>query len=249
MKIEHNRVVLILRSTLFWIWSITNTLVMGIPVLGGRLVSYRLSSKMSNVWSGVNLIGLKYICGVTWKVEGRENIPDHACLVLSKHQSTWETYFIYMLVPRSVYVAKKSLSYVPIFGWSLLALNFILIDRSKGRSAISQMVTQARERLAENISIIIFPEGTRRPVGAKPNYRVGGGILAAETGSDVLPIAMNSGEFWPRHGYIKWPGEITMTIGPIIKPDGKSAEQIMAETEQWIEGRMAEITVRDRFPY
>jgi len=249
MKTEHNRSVLVLRSTIFWIWSIANTLVMGAPVLLGRLISYNLSADMSHVWLRGNLWGLKHICGVTWKVEGVENVPGHPCLVLAKHQSTWETYFIPTLLPRSVYVAKKSLSYIPIFGWSIAALNFILIDRSSGRSAMSQMVEQSRQRFADGISVIVFPEGTRRPVGSEPKYRIGGGMIAEQTGVDVLPIAMNAGEFWPRLGYIKWPGEITLTIGPVIKSEGKKADQIIAETQEWIESRMSEITVLDRFPY
>ncbi len=249
MKTEYNRPLLILRSTLFWVWSIANTLVMAIPVLGGRLISYNFSADMSHVWLRGNLWGLKHFCGVTWRVEGRENVPDHPCLVLAKHQSTWETYFIPTLLERSVYVAKKSLARIPIFGWALTALNFILIDRSSGRSALSQMVEQSKERFAEGISVIVFPEGTRKPVGAEPDYRIGGGIVAEQTGADVLPIAMNAGEFWPRLGYIKWPGEITLTVGPVIKSDGKTAEEIVKEAQDWIESRMSEITVLNRFPY
>jgi len=249
MKTEHNRSLLIFRSTLFWIWSIINTLVMGAPVLLARLVSYNLSAELSHWWLRGNLWGLKYICGVSWKVEGRENVPDYPCLVLAKHQSTWETYFIPTLLKRSVYVAKKSLAYIPIFGWAIAALNFILIDRSSGRSALSQMIEQSKERFADGISVMVFPEGTRMPVGAEPNYRIGGAMIAEATGVDVLPIAVNAGEFWPRLGYIKWPGEITVVIGPVIKTEGKPAARIMAETQEWIESQMAEITVLDRFPY
>lgn len=247
MKTEHNRFLLIVRSTLYWIWSIANTLVMGAPVLLSRLISYELSATLSVIWLRVNLWGLKVFCGVTWKVEGRENIPDYPCLMLAKHQSTWETYFLPTLLSRAVYVAKKSLVYIPIFGWAIWALNFILIDRSSGRSAISQMVEQAKQRFADGISVIVFPEGTRVAVGAEPNYRVGGGMIAEATGIDVLPVAMNAGEFWPRHGYIKWPGEITVIVGPVIKTEGKKASEIMAETQSWIESRMDEITVLNRF--
>lgn len=222
---------------------------MGGPVLIGRLVSYKFSANMSHVWLRANLWGLKHLCGVTWTVEGRENIPDYPCLVLAKHQSTWETYFIPSLLSQSVYVAKKSLSYIPIFGWAIIALNFILIDRSSGRSAISQMIEQSKQRFADGISVIVFPEGTRMPVGAEPNYRIGGAMIAEKTGVDVLPIALNAGEFWPRHGYIKWPGEITLIIGPVIKTEGKPADKILRETQEWIESRMAQITVLDRFPY
>jgi len=148
-----------------------------------------------------------------------------------------------------VYVAKRSLRWIPIFGWTLVLLRFILIDRTSGRSAIQQMTEQAANRLSLGRWVLIFPEGTRSAVGSEPNYRIGGAIVAEKTGADVLPIAMNAGEFWPRMGFIKWPGEITVTIGPVISSAGKNSAQILAETEQWIEGRMAEITVTDRFPY
>ncbi len=244
---KHNKPLLVLRSSIFWLWSIFSTLLMGLPVLGSRLISYELSAKFSVMWLRLNLWGLDHICGLTCKVQGMENIPDKPVVVMAKHQSTWETYFIPTLLKRAVYVAKRSLQWIPIFGWSLVALKFILIDRTSGRSAISQMVEQAQDRFANGISVIVFPEGTRVPVGAPPRYRIGGAIIAAQTGVDVVPIALNAGEFWPRHGYIKWPGEITVIVGPVISSKGKSAEQILQEVEAWIEGQMQVITVLDRF--
>jgi 1-acyl-sn-glycerol-3-phosphate acyltransferase len=238
MKTKHNRIILVLRSTVFWIWSISYTLLMGAPVLLGRLISYEFSAKMSVWWLHGNLWGLKHICGITWKVQGRENVPDYPVLVLAKHQSTWETYFIPTLLNRIVYVAKKSLGYIPIFGWALICLNFILIDRRSGRSAVKQMVEQGRERMSNGMSVIIFPEGTRKAVGAKPEYKMGGAIVAEELGVDVLPIAHNAGVFWPRHGYIKWPGEIDIVIGPLIKTKGRKAADILHETQQWIESEV-----------
>lgn len=240
---------LVLRSTLYWVWSILNTIVMAPFVLIGRIFSYDYAADMSHVWLRGNLWGLRFFCGMSWKVEGAEHIPDYPCLVFAKHQSTWETYLIPTLLPRSVYVAKKSLSYIPIFGWAVYVLRFILIDRSSGHSAVAQMIEQSKQRFAEGISVIVFPEGTRRPVGAEPNYRIGGGKIAEATGADVIPIALNAGEFWPRMGYIKWPGEMTLSIGPVIKTEGKAAADIMAQAEDWIESRMSEITVMDRFPY
>lgn len=249
MKTNYNRPLLVLRSTVFWVWSILNTLVMALPVLLGRLFSYEFSADMSMVWARANLWGLKTFCGISWNVEGVEHIPTKPCIVLSKHQSTFDTYIIPTFLPRMVYVAKRSLAIIPIFGWALLALNFILIDRKSGRSAITQMVEQARQRLAAGMFVIIFPEGTRVPIGAEPNYRIGGAAVAEQTGVDVLPVALNAGEFWPRMGYIKWPGEITVRFGPVISTTGKTAEQVLKETESWIETQMKEITVLNRFPY
>lgn len=111
------------------------------------------------------------------------------------------------------------------------------------------MVEQSRKRLEENISVIIFPEGTRVPLGAEPNYRIGGAIVAEKNKADIIPVALNAGEFWPRMGYIKWPGEITVSFGPVIKAENKTASEIMNETQTWIENRMKEISVEGRFPY
>ncbi len=243
------RLWLTFRSAVFWVWQILVTVILGAPVIIGGLISFDFGYSLAVFWNRLNILGLKYICGVTWKVEGLENIPDKPCVVLSKHQSTWDAYFLPMLFNPGVYVAKRSLIWIPIFGWALYILKFILIDRKSGRSAIQQMCEQAADRLSKGRWVLVFPEGTRRPVGAEPAYRIGGAKIAESVPADVLPVAANAGEFWPRMGFIKWPGEITVCIGPVIKTEGKPAAQIMRETEDWIEGRMAEITVLDRFPY
>ena len=243
------RLWLILRSALFWLFQIVNTLVMGAPVLLCGLFSFRAGYYLAMWWNTFNIWGLRVICGVSWKVEGRENIPSTPCVVMSKHQSTWEAYFLPTLFYPLVYVAKRSLIYIPIFGWTLYVLKFILIDRKSGRSAIQQMCEQAKDRLALGRWVIVFPEGTRQAVGAEPNYRIGGAMIAHKVPSDVLPVALNAGEFWPRMGFIKWPGVITVSIGPVISSEGKTAAEILAQTQAWIEGRMQEITVVDRFPY
>lgn len=243
------RLWLTFRSVVFWLWQIFWTLVLGPFVLILALFSYDKGIVLAVLWNKSNIWGLKYICGVTWKVEGRENIPDKPCVVLSKHQSTWDAYFLPTVFAPGVYVAKRSLIWVPIFGWALYLLKFILIDRSSGRSAIQQMCEQAKDRLSRGRWVLVFPEGTRRPVGAEPSYRIGGAKIAETAQADVVPVAVNAGEFWPRMGFIKWPGEITFTIGPVISHQGKTASQILKEAETWIEGRMDEITVLNRFPY
>lgn len=243
------RLWLTLRSALFWVLQIVNTLIIGLPVIVIGLFSFRKGYWLAVCWNRINIWGLRYICGVSWKIDGQENIPDKPCVVMAKHQSTWETYFLPTLFYPGVYVAKRSLLYIPIFGWALYVLKFIMIDRKSGRSAMHQMCEQATDRLSKGRWIIVFPEGTRRPVGAEPNYRVGGAMIAQNVPCDVLPVALNAGEFWPRMGFIKWPGVITVSIGPVITSEGKTASQILAETKHWIEGRMDEITVADRFPY
>ena len=230
-----------IRSALFWVWQIVVTLVIGGPVLLVGLFSYELAYPIAVFWIRANVHGLRVICGVRWEVDGRENIPDTPCVVLCKHQSTWETYFLAMLFYPAVYVAKRSLVRIPIFGWALWVLKFILIDRKSGRSAIAQMVEQARDRLARGRWVIIFPEGTRQAVDATPDYRIGGAIVAARTGYPVLPVATNSGECWPRLGFVKHPGTITVSVLPPIPSAGQEPAALIAETQRRIEGRMAEI--------
>jgi len=246
---NYHRPTLILRSAAFWAWLILSTIVMALPVLVAGLFSTALCMHLSKFWAKLNLFGIKHLCGLTCKVHGRENIPDHACIVMAKHQSTFETFFISNLFKSFVYVAKRSLTLIPIFGWALFLLKFILIDRKSGRSAVNQMVEQSKQRIDENTNVIIFPEGTRMPVNAPPNYRAGGAVVASRIAADILPIAHNAGEFWPRMGFIKWPGEITMHIGPVISGEGKSPDELLHETQDWIETKMREITVTDRFPY
>ena len=233
--------VAIVRSTLFWLWQILVTLLLGAPVLVAGLISFDLGWPLALVWIRANVHGLRVICGVRWEVDGRENIPDTPCVVMSKHQSTWETYFLAMLFSPAVYVAKRSLQWIPIFGWVLRVLGFILIDRKSGRSAVAQMVEQARDRLARRRWIIVFPEGTRQAVDAVPNYRIGGAIVAARTGASILPVAINSGEFWPRMGFAKYPGTITVSVLPPIPSSGREPSALIAETERRIEQRMTEI--------
>jgi 1-acyl-sn-glycerol-3-phosphate acyltransferase len=245
-----NRPWLYLRSFVFWLWLIFTTAILGTTILLSLLVSYNLAYFFARTWLRANIYGLRYICGVTWKIDGLENIPAKPCVVMAKHQSTWDACFLPMILPGgAVYVAKRSLVWIPVFGWAIWGLGFIMIDRKSGRSAISQMVQQATDRLGRGRWVMIFPEGTRRPVGAEPNYRIGGAIVAEKTSADVLPVAANAGEFWPRMGFIKWPGEVTVSFGPLISTAGKDANAIRQETQDWIESRMAEITVIDRFPY
>lgn len=233
---------LVVRSTVFWVWQIFATVLMGAPVLLGSLISYEVGYYFAHFWLKMNVFGLRFFCGVDWEVQGQEHIPDTPCIVLSKHQSTWDTYFIPILFTPATYVAKRSLIWIPIFGWSLYALRFILIDRKSGRSAVRQMVDAAKDRIARGRWLIIFPEGTRRPIGAAPNYRLGGAIVATEIGVPVIPVALNAGEFWPRMGFIKWPGTITVRIGELIPAEGRTTNDVMGDAEAWIERNTREIS-------
>jgi 1-acyl-sn-glycerol-3-phosphate acyltransferase len=203
-------------------------------------------------WNVFVIWTAKIICGIDYQVKGVHNLPDTPAILLSKHQSAWETIFYLYYMPRPlVYVFKKELTYIPFFGWGIALLRMIPIDRKKGKDAFAQVVTQGRRRLADGQWIIMFPEGTRIPVGESGRYKGGGARLAVETNTAVVPIAVNAGECWPKNSFIKQPGTITVSIGPPIAPDGLSAIALMEQVEHWIEAEMRVISpsvYRDKQP-
>ncbi len=236
----------VLRSLVYWVWQIAVTLLFGLPVLFGSLISFDVGYRWAVVWNRANVFGLKWICGVDWRVEGREHVPDVPCLVLCKHQSTWETYFLALLFRPAAYVAKRSLARIPIFGQALVALDFILIDRAAGRNAVAQMIEQGRDRLARGRWIVMFPEGTRRAVDTPSEYRQGGAIVSRELGAPICPVAVDAGHFWPRMGFVKWPGTITVRVLPAVHPDGRGTAEIVAEVAARIEEAMADMPTASR---
>ncbi len=184
---------------------------------------------------------LKVICGIRMEVRGLENIPAQACVVLSKHQSAWETLSLQLVLPPHVWVAKRELLWIPFFGWLLALSSPIALDRSKGKAAMKELLTKGKDKLQQGFSIVLFPEGTRMPYGERGKYKIGGAMLASHAGVPVLPVAHNAGKFWGRNAFIKKPGTIVMVIGPVIDTAGLKAEEINARTEAWIEGEMARL--------
>jgi 1-acyl-sn-glycerol-3-phosphate acyltransferase len=171
-----------------------------------------------------------------------ENIPkdpNKSLIILGKHQSAWETFIYPAFFSKELcFVFKRELLYVPFFGWALASLRMIHInrgDREKSRVAVS---AQGKRVLNEGKWIAIFPEGTRTPRGSFQPYRKGGVRLAISTQTDILPVAQNSGAIWPRKTFLKHPGLITLSIGPVISVAGKAEEQLQQEVESWIEGEM-----------
>ncbi|WP_245541813.1 lysophospholipid acyltransferase family protein [Uliginosibacterium gangwonense] len=176
--------------------------------------------------------------GIRSKVLGYENLPAGASVILSKHQSAWETIAFLDIFPPITYVLKRELLWIPFFGWGLSRLPIVSIDRSAGKDALRQVVEDGKQRLSEGYSVVVFPEGTRAPVGGQKRYKIGGPSLAVAAGVAVVPVAHNAGEFWPRNAILKYPGEIVVSIGPAISTVGRTPEQVSAEAEAWIEGEM-----------
>ena len=185
----------------------------------------------------------KALCGIRYQIKGWDNLPDAPVILLCKHQSAWETIFLLCKMPRPlVFVLKRELLYVPFFGWALGLLRMIPIDRNKGKDAFAQVVTQGRKRLADGQWVIMFPEGTRIPVGQTGKYKGGGARLAVETNTMVVPIALNAGECWGKNSFVKTPGLVTVSIGKPIAPDGRTPVELMQLVENWIESEMRVIS-------
>lgn len=192
-------------------------------------------------WARFQMFLLKILCGLDYRVEGRGYLPNGAAIILSKHQSAWETIAFQEIFPPQTWVLKRELLWIPLFGWALALLRPIAIDRGAGRKAIEQVIEQGRDRLQSNIWVVVFPEGTRVAPGHKRRYGIGGAVLAAETGYPVVPVAHNAGSYWPRRGFHKRAGTVRVVIGPTIDGRGKSAEEIRRLAEEWIEGKMKEL--------
>lgn len=231
-----------LRSLLFALLSVVITAPAGLLVVLAYPLPIKLRFVIISSWYTLFLALCRIVLGLHYQVIGRENIPSIPAVILSKHQSAWETVGLQAIFPPLLFVMKKSLLMIPFLGWGLAAARMISIDRSAGKDALRQVIQQGRERLNSGFSVAIFPEGTRIAPGQTRRFKPGGAQLAVSTGVPVVPVAHNAGEFWAKNAFVKKPGLITVSIGPAIDPKGKSAEEITALVEQWIESEMRRIS-------
>jgi len=186
----------------------------------------------------VTLPIFRYVLGLRYRVIGMENLPQTPSIVLSKHQSAWETMTFFAIFPPAAYVLKRELMHIPLFGWGLAQMPVVSIDRGAGKDALRQVVEQGTAMLQSGFWVIIFPEGTRTMPGSHVRYKIGGASLAAASGAPVVPVAHNAGEFWRRNAFVKRSGEIVVSIGPAIATAGRTPEDINAEANAWVEGEM-----------
>jgi 1-acyl-sn-glycerol-3-phosphate acyltransferase len=223
-----------LRSLLFLAGMTVLTFLFGIACLFTVVLPYTMRYRFITTWSVCNLWWLQITCNVKSEISGKENIPDHACIVMANHQSTWETMALGPIFPPLTWVVKRELFFIPIFGWGLALIQPIALNRNAGRKAVDQLIEKGIEKISSGRSILIFPEGTRIPPGTKRKFKIGGAMLAEQSGAPIIPVAHNSGSFWARKQLTKKPGVIRMVIGPEINTQGKSAEQINQEVYDWI---------------
>jgi 1-acyl-sn-glycerol-3-phosphate acyltransferase len=238
-----SQVLLFLRSLVFVLLMVIATVIWAPVCFLFAPFSYNTRYFVTSRWNAFVIHAARILCGIRYQVKGEENLPDVPVILLSKHQSAWETIFYLWYMPRPlVYVFKREILYIPFFGWGMALLRMIPIDRSKGKDAFAQVVEIGKKRLADGQWVIMFPEGTRIPVGQRGKYKGGGARFAIETGATVVPIAMNAGECWPKKSFIKRPGLITVSIGKPISPEGLTSVELMQRVENWIESEMRVIS-------
>ena len=229
----------IVRSTVFLLGQILFTIFFSTLALLTfplpRLTRYRFIA----LWAKTMLVWLRLTCGTRFRVEGLEHLPAEPCVILSKHQSAWETLAFQKIFPPVCWVLKRELLWLPFFGWALKLASPIGIDRKAGKEALKQVATQGRERLRQGFCVVVFPERTRVAPGVRGRYNAGGALLATQAGVPVLPIAHNAGLFWGKGAFLKYPGEICVRIGPPLSSQGIKASVLIQQVENWIEGAMA----------
>ena len=228
------------RSALFLvIYNITAALY-GILSLLLLFLPLRIRHRIIISWTRATVFLLRVLCGVRHNVVGQENIPKHGepVVIMSKHQSTWETLFLqYTFWPAST-VLKKELLRIPFFGWGLAALRPIAIDRSNPRKALRKVKERGLQRLESGYNLLLFPEGTRTAHGEKGKYARSGAEIAVASGKPIIPIALNAGVFWPPKDFKKYPGCISVVVGAPISSHNKTSKELIVEVENWIETQM-----------
>ncbi len=231
------------RSILHTLWMLATVIPWAIVmVIASLWSSGEQMFWMASRWLGWQIDGARILCGIQVRITGMENLPTgktSPAILLSKHQSTFETFLFPAIMPHPLaYVFKKELIYVPFFGWAIGRMDMIHIDRSQRAQAFNKVVEQGRRLLAQGVWVIMFPEGTRIPRGQKGTYKIGGTRLAVETGAPVIPIAVTSAKVWPRKAFIKHPGIVDVSIGMPIPSQGRQPDELMREVEAWIEAEM-----------
>lgn len=233
-----------IRTFLFYIFFFVYTFIVSALVVLGRLFGQKVAWRAAKLWGVWSNFFLRLICGVKVKVEGLEHIPDEPCVVVAKHQSTWETAALPLFLPPFAWVLKKELMYIPLFGWALSAIGAIAIKRSNPREALKQVNDKGMAALEAGRSIVIFPEGTRTKPGVAGNYQPSAIMLAKKAGVPILPVAHNAGLCWPKGTILKYPGTITLRFLPPISAEDvkeKKRNELMETCKTSIEEACAEL--------
>ena len=232
---------LLLRNLIYWLFLCIFSLVWIFVVIVSMVLPNGVTWT-TTFWGKTLFLMLKHIIGLKYEVIGQENIPKESGIICCKHQSGWETLAMLDFFPDVAFVAKKELFMIPIFGWALKWRGTIGIDRSNPRSANQQIFKQGKICHDKGMWICIFPEGTRIKPGYRGHYKKGAARLAQHLHINLIPIALNSGEFWPKDSFLKYPGKITVVIGKLVSYDAAATpEELIRICEEWIENTQFEI--------
>lgn len=228
------KMIALFRSILFVLGQYISLLFFSLFMPFLLLFSTKVRYQFMHYWARFCIYWVKWTCGLSYKVQGLENIDkSQAGLVLARHESAWETFATQVFFPRQAFVLKQELLKIPLFGWGMKMLSPIAIDRNAGRKALKQLQEEGAERLENGTWVIIFPEGTRMPTGKIGKINSGGAKLALKTGKPVYLVAHNAGQFWPKNSFIKTPGEIQVFISPPIDVTGMTLAELNKLTEEW----------------
>ena len=222
------------RSAIYNIAFYVNLIVLMIGGLPLVFMGRKAVFIMARAWARNSLWLLEKICGTRVEFRGEKNIPATGTIIAAKHQSILETFALTLKVPDFSYVLKRELMWVPLFGWYLKGAEQIAIDRGSGKAALSQVAAKAGDALREGRAVYIFPEGTRRAVGAPPQYKQGVAHLYTATGAPCVPVAVNTGVFWPRRSFLRKPGLCVIEFLPAIEP-GLDKDSFSARLQDEIE--------------
>ncbi|MBR5676472.1 MAG: 1-acyl-sn-glycerol-3-phosphate acyltransferase [Neisseriaceae bacterium] len=232
---------LLIKNLIFWLFFSLHTLFFFMLLVLSAVLPARLRHNIGTVWSKGVVGLLKHIIGLDYRVEGQENIPDEPTIVCCKHQSGYETLALQAIFPQQVFVLKRELFYIPVFGQGLMLMSPIAINRKSPAKATKQILEQGQKRKDKGFWITIFPEGTRIKPGEKGKYKSGAARMAQQLQMNMLPVAVNSGLYWPKNSFLKYPGTVTFSIQEPIAWDLGSIDEMMKQCENRIETAQAKI--------
>lgn len=236
------QIILAIRSTAFYLGYVPVTILMcSVFVIAFPILSLRGRFIFIKGWINSVLYWLWFTCGVKFEIHGREHVPQTPVVIIANHQSSWETLLFYKLTFPISPILKKELLKIPFWGWAMALQRPIAIDRSDPRAAGKSLLTQGVERLKGGASIVVFPEGTRSPVGTVKRMSRGGAKLALAASAPMLPIAHNAGICWPPRRFLKFPGTIKVVIGELIQTQGKSADELTEMVEAWVRDQVKQL--------
>ena len=205
---------------------VTSCFIWGLPLIRRQSIAVASNYLVLN-W-------LRLTCGVKVNLTGLQNLPTGACVILSNHQSAWESFYIQWLIRPASFVLKRELLWLPFFGWSIAAMEPIAIKRSKPAAAMRQVLKQGRDRLGRGVKVVIYPEGTRNSAGKLGSFKTGGAALAKLSGVAIVPLAHNAGDHWPADSWLKSPGTINVHIGPALDSSIYTTRELADKAHAWV---------------